>query len=170
MNTSFEHAAENAAAFQKMWMESASRMVQAALGTPPNSDPEVLRQMRNGLFQALAQSWEEFMRSPQFLEGVKQWMENAVSFRKMTGEVLAKARNEMQAPSRDDIDTVLLAVRHLENRLLDRLESMSAELAALKARAENGRHTEPAIPPKPGARAGSSAKRRAAATGKRETL
>src|SRR6516164_3090165 len=104
MNESTEKSSEEAAAFQKIWMETMSRMMQTAFTVSPNSPtPEVLRQMRSGIFQALAQSWEEFMRSPQFLEGMKQWMETAIAFRKITSDFLAKARNEMQAPSRDDI-------------------------------------------------------------------
>lgn len=136
MDTNFEKTAEQAAAFQKIWMESASKMIQAGFAWGPNSaPPEVLRQLRSGMFQALAESWEEFMRSPQFLEGMKQWMETAVSFRKVTGEFLAKARNEMQAPSRDDIDTIMLNIRHMEKRLLDRIEDLSQQVQQLKAAA-----------------------------------
>ena len=136
MDETFEKTAEQAAAFQKIWMDSASKMIQAGLAAGPNSaPPEVLRQIRSGVFQALAESWEEFMRSPQFLEGMKQWMENAVAFRKVTGEFLAKARNEMQAPSRDDIDTIMLNIRHMEKRLLDRIEDLCQQVEALKAAA-----------------------------------
>jgi len=132
-NNNFEKTAEQAAAFQKIWLESASKMIQAGLAMGPNSaPPEVLRQLRSGIFQALAETWEEFMRSPQFLEGMKQWMETAIGFRKMTSEFLAKARNEMQAPSRDDVDTIMLNIRHIEKRLLDRIEEVSDQVRELK--------------------------------------
>jgi hypothetical protein len=132
-NNNFEKTAEQAAAFQKIWLESASKMIQAGLAMGPNSaPPEVLRQLRSGIFQALAETWEEFMRSPQFLEGMKQWMETAVAFRKITSEFLAKARNEMQAPSRDDVDTIMLNIRHIEKRLLDRIEELSEQVRELK--------------------------------------
>ena len=136
MDETFEKTAEQAAAFQKIWIDSASKMIQAGLTIGPNSaPPEILRQVRSGMFQALAESWEEFMRSPQFLEGMKQWMETAVAFRKVSAEFLAKARNEMQAPSRDDIDTVMLNIRHMEKRLLDRVEDLSRQVEALKSAA-----------------------------------
>lgn len=128
MNNSFEQAAEQAAAFQKLWMQSASNMLQASLTMTPNSEPEALRQMRSGVFQALAQSWDNFMRSPQFLESMNQWMQGAITFRKMTGEFMARMRNELQAPSRDDVDTIMLNIRHLETRLLDRIDSLSEQL------------------------------------------
>jgi len=98
---------EQAAAFQKMWMDSATKMFQTAFTASPNSPPpELIKQMRSGIFAALAQSWDEFMRSPQFLDATKQWMENAISFRKMSNEFMARVRAELQAPSRDDTDTV----------------------------------------------------------------
>jgi hypothetical protein len=130
MTEPFEKAAQEAAAFQKLCMETMSNAMQAAFKfTPDSAPPEVLRQIRAGIFRALADSWDQFMRSPQFLEGMRQWMENAIAFRKVTNEFMGRARNEMQAPSRSDIDTVMLAVRHMEKRLLDRLDEISGELS-----------------------------------------
>src|SRR5690606_21926483 len=116
MSYNFQENAEKAAAFQKIWAESLSKTAEAAWtsfssgNSPP---PEVLRQMRSGLFEALAQSWEQFMRSPEFLEVMRQWMEQAVSFRKVTNDLVARARKETQAPSMEDIENLMLAVRHM---------------------------------------------------------
>lgn len=135
MSDTFEKTAEQAAAFQKIWMESMSKVMQTAFTFGSDSPPpDVLKQIRSGIFQALGQSWEEFMRSPQFLESMKQWMDNAINFRKMSNDFMAKIRNEMQAPSRDDIDTVMLTVRHIEKRLLDRMEDLSVKIAELNDR------------------------------------
>jgi hypothetical protein len=65
---------------------------------------EFIRQMRSGIFQALGQSWEHFLRSPQFMEGMKQWMDNAMAFRKMSSDFFTKVRHETQTTSREDID------------------------------------------------------------------
>ena len=133
MSQNFEKMAEQAAAFQKIWMESMSRMFQAAFTFSPGSPPpEAMRQVRSGIFQALSDSWEQFMRSPQFMEGMKPWMDNAIAARKMSNDFMAKVRNELQSPSRDDIDTIMLTVRHMERRLLDRLDALSEEIAILK--------------------------------------
>jgi len=140
MSEQAEQFTEQAAAFQKMWTESMSKLMQTAFTVSPNSPPpELLKQIRCGIFEALAKSWDEFMRSPQFLESMKQWMENAIAFRKMSNDFLGKVRNEMQAPSREDMDSILLAVRHMETRVLGRVEELSAQVHALK----NGK-------PKPG--------------------
>lgn len=145
MNDNFEKTAEQAAAFQKIWMDSMSKIMQTAFTFGPNSPPpDVLKQIRSGIFQALAQSWEEFMRSPQFLESMKQWMDSAINFRKMSNDFMAKVRNEMQSPSRDDIDTVMLTVRHIEKRLLDRMEDLSARITELNNRLDG--HSQKAAP------------------------
>jgi uncharacterized protein (DUF2267 family) len=144
MENQFEKATEQAAAFQKIWMESASKVMQAAFTMGPNSPPpEILRQIRTGIFQALANSWEEFMRSPQFLDGMKQWTENAISFRKLSNDFMAKVRNELQAPSREDMDSIMLSIRHVEKRLLDRIDDLSAQLDRHNS-ARNGRSNKPA--------------------------
>ena len=135
MNDNFEKTAEQINAFQKIWTESMTKMMQTAFTMAPNSaPPEVLRQIRSGLFQALAQSWDEFMRSPQFLEGMKNWMDNAINFRKLSNDFMARVRNELQAPSREDIDTVMLSVRHMEKRLLDRVEELARQVSELNRR------------------------------------
>ena len=143
MNDQSEKITDQAAAFQKIWSESMSKLMQAAFTFTPNSPPpELMRQIRSGIFEALAKSWEEFMRSPQFLEGMKQWMDNAVAFRKLNNEFLTKVRNKMQAPSREDTDSVMLAVRHMETRILDRVEELAAEMQELKRGTKlNGRAT-----------------------------
>jgi hypothetical protein len=81
------------------------------------------------------------MRSPQFLDGMKQWMETAVAFRKLSNEFMGRVRNEMQAPARSDIDTILLAVRHMERRLLDRVDQLAEEVRVLKTKTPGRSHS-----------------------------
>ncbi len=135
MSDNAKTTADQTAAFQKIWMESISKMLQTLFTFGPDSaPPEVVREIRSGIFQALGKSWEEFMRSPQFLDAMKQWMDNAVTFRKMYNDFMANVRDEMQATSRSDIDTIMLAVRHMERRILDRVEEVSAQVADLEQR------------------------------------
>lgn len=154
MEETTTQTAEQMAAFQRIWAESLSKTMQAAFTVSPNSPPpEMLRQMRNGILAALADSWEEFMRSPQFLEGMKQWMEQAVTFRKMSNDFMARVRNEAQSPSREDIDTVMLTVRHMETRLLTQMQEISEQVSQLNARLAGEKSAAPAPAPAPGQRA-----------------
>jgi hypothetical protein len=155
---------EQLAAFQRIWMESMAKMVQAGFAVSSNPPPrEVLSEMRNGLFRTLAQSWEEFLRSPEFLESMKQLMGQAISFRKMTNDFLGQARNEMQAPSLDDLHSVMLSIRHSEKRLLDRLEELSARVNELNDRL-------PAIPRKSAASKAAAPKARPGAHSKKSPI
>jgi len=137
MSDTTDNVNEQMEKFQKIWMETFSRMSQSAFTfSPESAPPEMLRQMRSGIFQALAQSWDEYLRSPQFMEGMKQWMDSAIFFRKMTDDLLTKARHETQDIAREDIDSIMLAVRHMETRILDRMEELSARIDKVSEQVE----------------------------------
>jgi hypothetical protein len=128
-----EHLANQWAAFQKIWTESFTKMLQVgATFSPEGAPPEFARQLRSSILQAMARSWDEFLRSPQFLEGMKQWMDNAITFRKLSNDLLTRTRHEEQALAREDLDTVMLTVRHMETRILDRLEAVGAHVKQLQ--------------------------------------
>jgi flagellar capping protein FliD len=135
MNEQTENFSEQGAAFQKIWLESMSRLMQAAFTFSPNSTPpEVLREIRNGILRALGESWNEYMRSPQFQENMKQWMDNAMSFRQMTNEFMAKVHKETRTPTDEDIDAIQQNMRHLETRILDRLDALSKQVELMNHR------------------------------------
>ena len=144
MSEQTENFSEQASAFQKIWTESMSKLMQAACTFTPNSaPPELLREIRSGILEALSKSWNEFLRSPQFQEGMKQWMDQAIAFRKASNDFMAKVRKEMQAPSRDDIDAVMLAVRHMETRVLGRIEELARQVNEVKARNDKAPRAAP---------------------------
>jgi hypothetical protein len=122
-------------AFQRMWSDTFTKMIQVGMTFGPESaPPEFMRQFRAGIFQALAKSWDEFLRSPQFMDAMKQWMDSAIAFRKMSNDFLTKAHHEAQSPAREDIDTVMLAVRHMETRILDRVGELATQVDELNKR------------------------------------
>jgi hypothetical protein len=135
MNDENQSSAGQAAAFQKIWAESLSTIAQSAMAFAPASAPEeTIRQIRSGILKALAHSWEEFLRSPEFLQGMKQWMDQSIAFRQMSHDFMAKARQEFQEPSRSDLDGLLVAVRSLEHRILARVEELSTQVEELRQR------------------------------------
>lgn len=145
MTESTEKTFEQAAAFQKIWLETFNKMAQAGFSFSPDAaPPEFLRQMRSGIFQALSRSWEEFMRSPQFLDSVKMMMENAIAFRQMSNELLTQARHSVQGPARSDIDDLMQAIHHLETRILDRVEELSNRLNVLENKLNSSANGAPA--------------------------
>lgn len=125
-----EKAADQISAFQKIWTDTFAKLMQSAiLPGQPFPPPEMARHMRGAVFDALTQSWDEFMRSPQFLQTMKQWMDQAIKFRKMSNDFMSKVRTELQAPTRDDVEAVAFAVRGIEKRM----EALSNELSEIKS-------------------------------------
>jgi len=126
---------EQWAAFQKIWTDTFAKMMQLGFTySPEAAPPEFLRQVRSGIFQALSQSWEQFLRSPQFLEATKKWMDQAVSFRKMSNDFFAKVRHETQGTNREEVDNVLQALRELASRV----EDLSGQVEELKGHVQGG--------------------------------
>jgi hypothetical protein len=135
-----EHEAQSenqTQAFLKIWTDSFAKLGQAAFTFSPDAvPPEMLRQVRSGMFQALAQSWDEFLRSPQFMEGMKQVMDNAVAFRKLSTDILTKARHDLSGVAQNDIEGLAGAIAHTESRVMQRLEALSEQVAVLTGRLE----------------------------------
>jgi hypothetical protein len=117
------------AAFLKLWTESFAKLGQAAFSFSPESvPPELLRQVRAGMFQALAQSWEEFLRSPQFMAAAKQMMDNAVALRKLSSDFFTKAHHELAGVAQEDFDGQVAAVHHLETKITSRLDGVTNQI------------------------------------------
>jgi len=148
---STNHPTEQWMAFQRVWGETFNKMMQLGFTFSPDcAPPDFMRQMRSGIFQALGHSWEQFLRSPEFMEGMKQSMDSAIAFRKMTNDLFSKVRHETHAVARDDIDAVMLTVRHMETRVLDRLDELAARLDDVAGHLNgNGSHPDPAAQDEP---------------------
>ncbi len=121
--------------FTKFWSDIMAGMGGAA--PQGQAQEDMLRQMRRTFFDAWAKQCEEFMRSDAFLAMMKQSMETALAFREKTNAFLNKTLNDAQMPSREDTDSILIAVRSLQEQVLDRLDGLSQRVEALEAR--NGR-------------------------------
>lgn len=137
MDEKFDQAFQQAAGFQKMWTDSFTQMAEVwgrfSPGKPP---PDAIREMRAEMLKVLTDTWDQFMRTPQFMEYMKTSMDGFMDLRKMTADAMTRNHHEMQSPAREDIDGVLLAIRHMERRLLDRIEEVETGVNAVGRRLE----------------------------------
>jgi hypothetical protein len=128
MNKGFDQVA----AFQKLWTDSFLKMTsvwsQFSPGSPPTDE---MRKMRGGMLQVLAETWDEYMRTPQFMELMKASMNGALDLKRMAREGMNRVHEQFENPTKENIDDVLLAIRHVERRLLDRLEGLDDRVANL---------------------------------------
>jgi uncharacterized protein YdcH (DUF465 family) len=112
-------------AFQKLWTDSLANMAsvwsQFSPGSPPTDE---MRKMRGGMLKVLAETWDEYMRTPQFMEIMKASLNGMLDLKGMARDGMNRVHEQFENPSKNDIDDVLLAIRHVERRLLDRLEGL----------------------------------------------
>lgn len=137
MDEKFEQAFQQAAVFQKLWTDSFTQMAEVwgrfSPGKPP---PDTIREIRTEMLKVLTETWDQFMRTPQFMEYMKTSLEGFMNLRQIAADALTRGHHEMQAPAREDIDGLLLAIRHLERRLLDRIEELENGVTSVGQRLE----------------------------------
>lgn len=123
--------------FTRFWADCVSKMTGSGF-TPaqPQLSDDALKQMRRAFFDAWAHHCDEFMRSPAFLEGLKKTMDGALAFREQLNEFMTRALHESQAPARTDIDSIMLVLRSMEERVLDRLDRLEERVDGLDPTAE----------------------------------
>ena len=128
INSTFEQAA----GFQKLWMESFANMAGVwSQYSPASPPPEELRKMRSGMLKVLSNACDDFMRTPQFMEMMKISLNAGIELRRMAKEGMTRIHEQFETPTREDIDGVLLAIRHIEQRVLDRMEGVDERVANL---------------------------------------
>src|SRR4029079_6146309 len=97
-----------------MWMDFATKMSTAGVAFSPDSDPpEAGKQVRGAIFGAMSQYADQFMRSPQFLGMMKQSLDASIAFRKQINDFLTQLHHSTQSVAQQDIDSLLLSVRHV---------------------------------------------------------
>ncbi len=117
--------------FTAFWSDWMAKM--PGVNPPASSGtPDVLKQMRQAFFDAMAQYADQFMRSEQFLNATKQAMENALAFRQQIDQFLTQSVRNMQAPARADTDHILIVLRSMEERVLNRLEQLDQRVSELE--------------------------------------
>jgi transposase len=124
-------------AFTRMWSDFSSQMMKAgAAFTPDHTPPEAARDMRAAMFRAWSDYCEQFMRSEEFLKMMKQSLSASIEARKQLNEFMGRAHHEFQGVSRQDVDQMMLSMRHMERRVVDALERLDDRLEALDQRIE----------------------------------
>jgi hypothetical protein len=132
MSDNMNEAFDQVAAFQKLWIDSFANMAGIWSQFSPWSPPfDEMRKLRGGMLKVLAETWDEYMRTPQFMEMMKASLNGALDLKRMARDGINRVYEQFESPTKEDIDDLLLAVRHVERRLLDRLEELDNRVANL---------------------------------------
>ena len=132
MSDDMNKAFDQVSAFQKLWLDSFANTASIWSQFSPSSPPsDELRKMRGGMMQVLAETWDAYLRTPQFMEIMKASLNGALDLKRLARDGLNRVHEQFEIPHKEDIDGVLLAIRHVERRLLDRLEGLDDRVANL---------------------------------------
>jgi len=133
MDENFNNSFERATALQHLWMDSMTGLANAwSEYSPSNTPPEELKKVRQRMLGAISKSWEDFMRTPQFMEMMRESLNNAVKWGAGAKEGANRMHETMGTAAKQDIDGVLLAIRHVEKRVLDGIETLQETIEGLQ--------------------------------------
>jgi hypothetical protein len=118
-----------------LWWDLASNMTRAMMAvSPQQTPPEAFRQIRSAQLGAWGEYVQQLMRTPEFLDVMKQWTTASVQFRKQWSDFFGQLQHEFQGASRQDVDQLMLSMRHLERRIVEGVEQVSIQLEDLESR------------------------------------
>lgn len=124
--------------FHKMWTDFAGKMSASGMSFSPDSTPpDAAKQMRSAFFKAWSEYCEEYMRSPEFLKSWKKSMDASIELRKQMNESMGRMHHELGGTSRQDIDQLMMAMSHLERRLVDNVERSTEQMSVLTERIDS---------------------------------
>ena len=130
--------------FSRFWLDLMSKMSGSAFATTAApTQEETMKRMRQAFFDSWATHCDEFLRSDAFLDVLKKSMDSALAFKQELNEFLTKALHEQQMPARSDTDSIMLVLRSLETRVLDRIDRLSQRVDGLET-AVSGTSTDAA--------------------------
>lgn len=99
----------------------------------PSWSDEAMKQMQRAFMDALAKYCDEYLRSPNFLNMMKQSMDNALSFKQHVDRFLAEAHRSVHSPSVGDIDDIVGLLRTIEDRVVERVDKLEGRLRHLES-------------------------------------
>lgn len=122
-----------------MWAEylqqtgSQSRAVlegMAAMG-----DPQKLQQR---MLESLAESFDQFMRSPAFLEAMRQNLKMLTDLKKVQDQMIEDTARHFGTPLASDIHGLFERLNGVEHTILARLQSIETRMEAIETKRRDG--------------------------------
>jgi hypothetical protein len=119
----------------RLWLDMASQATQACQAwAGAAASPETFRQGRSDLYKVWSDSWERFLRSAPFLEMNKQYTGSSAECQRQVRECLRRWNRELQLPSSEDIDQLLISVRRLGEELREHFDQVEERLSEIATR------------------------------------
>lgn len=117
--------------FGTFWSEWVKNMTPSGMAAPPPSR-EATEHMRRVFFDMMASQADQVMRSEGFLSTMKQAMDSSLAWQKTINDMLQQGLAAGQMPSRADADHIVTLVRGMEERVLNKLDDITARVEQLE--------------------------------------
>ena len=139
--------------YGKMWSDFAATLTKAGMAfSPEDTPPDAARSVRTNVLKAWSQYCDDFLRSQEFVNTMKQSMKQSIEFKKQMNQMLGNVHHEFQGASRQDIDHLMQTISHLERRIVDSVERMENQLDAMGKRMDGLEKKTPTVPQKAAAK------------------
>jgi hypothetical protein len=127
-----------------LWTDFMTKLMAASTAfTPTATPPEAAREIRSASLRAWTEFWERMMRTPEFLQSMRQSLAANIELRKQFSDLMGQVQHEFQGVSRQDMDQLMRALRRVEHRISDgidrigdRVDELHRRLDALEVRRE----------------------------------
>jgi hypothetical protein len=128
-----EPAADPAAtlfSFWSRWMEQSARGTQAMLEAVQSTGD--LQSLQRNWLDPLAKSTEEFMRTPVFLEAMKQNLKAVTDLKRLQDQVIGDAARQFGGPLATDISGLFDRLQSTEQAIISRLKAIEDRLRSIE--------------------------------------
>ena len=116
-----------------MWSQYVSNMMNIASAPLTANPPQAFREARSTMLETWAEAWDRFLRSPPFLE-VQQLLSTNIKARQQMSDFLGQCQHQFEAVSRQDVDQLMRALKHLEQCAADEVERLGTTLDHISQR------------------------------------
>ena len=123
------------AAMQAMWQQMMGQFTSPSAHPQPTPamPAEILKQMQKACLDTMARWADEYMRSPQFLDQMKQSLEGALAMRRQVEDFIRKA-SEQSYGSTLGVHDAVGAVRDAESWITRRIDDLAGRLDSIEAK------------------------------------
>lgn len=104
-------------------------------GLQAMGDPQKLQQR---MFESLAESFDRFMRSPAFLETMRQNLKVMTDLKKFQDQAIEDAARHVGVPLASDVHGLFERLNSIEQIILNRLQSLESRLDGLESKLRGG--------------------------------
>lgn len=123
--------------FTAFWTQAMSQVAAGQAASAASAGAELPKQMQRAFLDAMAKYFDDFLRSEQYLQWMKQTMDGAVAFRKQMDAFIKQAHESLQTPSRDETADIAESLREIKTDILDRLASIEERLDSIEGESES---------------------------------